>query len=333
MLLSGKATAQGLHFSQYNNAPMLLNPANTGLMPYSDYRIGVNYRNQWASIPAPFRTTSAFADFGLMRYRNKTNWLGLGLAIFDDRVGDGNLALTRADGFIAYHIMLNEKHAISAGGSVGYAQRSVDYSKLRFDAQWDGKHFSPGLANNEPSPVAKTYFADVNVGINYAYIPDENLYLKIGIGLSHVNQPSETFYSTSSVLDMRPIFNGEAFIKTDRNVILNPSLYFSMQDGAYEIMYGSQALIRLGFGMGEMSRHQLILGAYNRWNDAIVPVFGYQYKDIKLTTSYDFTISKGAALTKGSGGYEVSIIYLGLYDHSGQTMRMYSCPGFTGAFD
>lgn len=326
------AFSQGIHFSQYNNAPMLLNPANTALLPYDDWRAGASYRNQWSTVPVPFKTTSAFADFGLMRFRNKTNWLGLGLAIFDDRVGDGNLALTRTEGFIAYHLLLNERHALSAGVSVGYAQRSVDFGKLYFDAQWDGRHFNTGMASGEPNAVLKTNFADVGAGINYAYIPDEHTYLKIGVGVAHINRPSETFYTAESIMDIRPSFNAELIHRSSRSIIFNPSLYYTQQSGEYQLTYGAQVLFRLGVGGDEISRHQLIVGAFHRWNDALIGVLGYQFSRVKLTTSYDFTLSQASALTKGSGAYEVSIIYQGLYDRSGHAVRMYRCPSFSNDF-
>ncbi len=57
------AHSQDLHFSQFMNSPLLTNPANTGFIPDGDYRLGVNYRNQWASITAfPYKTMSAFGD-------------------------------------------------------------------------------------------------------------------------------------------------------------------------------------------------------------------------------------------------------------------------------
>lgn len=327
------ATAQGIHFSQYNNAPMLLNPANTALLPYDDWRAGVSHRNQWSAVPVPFKTTSAFADFGLMRFRNKTNWLGIGLAIFDDRVGDGNLALTRAEGFVAYHFLLNEKHALSAGFSAGFAQRSIDFSKLYFDAQWDGKRFNNSMASGEPNAVLKTYFADIGAGINYAYIPDENTYFKIGVGLAHLNRPSETFYTNESVMEMRPSLNAELISRSSRSLILNPSLYYTQQAGEYQLTYGTMVHFRVGFGADEISRHQLSLGAFNRWNDALIGIVGYQFSRTKLTASYDFTLSKATALTKGSGAYEVSVIYQGLYNRSERAVRMYRCPAFSHELD
>ena len=46
------ASSQDLQFSQFMNSPLLTNPANTGFTPDGDYRLGVNYRNQWANITA-----------------------------------------------------------------------------------------------------------------------------------------------------------------------------------------------------------------------------------------------------------------------------------------
>jgi hypothetical protein len=51
-----QSNAQDLHFSQYFNAPILVNPANTGFNPDNDYRIGANYRNQWGAVGTPFKT-------------------------------------------------------------------------------------------------------------------------------------------------------------------------------------------------------------------------------------------------------------------------------------
>ncbi len=48
--LSAAAVGQDLHFSQFMNSPLNTNPANTGFMPEGDYRLGINYRDQWSSV-------------------------------------------------------------------------------------------------------------------------------------------------------------------------------------------------------------------------------------------------------------------------------------------
>ena len=145
--LSVGATAQDVHFTQYFTSPLTLNPANTGLVN-CDWRVSANYRTQWATVPVPFNTFSAFADFGLMRNQWETSWLGAGLAVWRDVAGNGDLALTKVQGNLAYHVLTSETSSLSAGLGAGYNQRSVDFSKLTYDVQWDEFSFNKSLPNN-----------------------------------------------------------------------------------------------------------------------------------------------------------------------------------------
>lgn len=72
------SSAQGLHFSQVNSAPLLLSPAHTALIPDADYRLGVNYRTQWAQVPVNYNTMSAFADFKFFPSELNSNFIGVG---------------------------------------------------------------------------------------------------------------------------------------------------------------------------------------------------------------------------------------------------------------
>ena len=93
------AFAQDLHFSQFMNSPLLTNPANTGFIPAADYRLGMNYRNQWSAImTVPYKTMSAFGDVQVFRNRIETGWMGLGGVILhdvycDDRACAGKIIL------------------------------------------------------------------------------------------------------------------------------------------------------------------------------------------------------------------------------------------------
>src|SRR6266498_4617168 len=80
--------SQDLHFSQFMNSPLLTNPANTGFIPQADYRLGINYRNQWSAImTVPYKTMSAFGDVQVFRNRIETGWMGLGGVILHDVAG------------------------------------------------------------------------------------------------------------------------------------------------------------------------------------------------------------------------------------------------------
>lgn len=318
---------QGLHFSQYYNAPMLLNPANTALMSENDFRMGANYREQWAAIPVPYKTISAFADFQAFRKEElANNWLGIGLAVFNDKAGDGMLATTDIRMSMAYHIQLSEISMFSAGLYGGYIQKSVDYNKLSFDMQWDGYTFNPDLANGEKINIMKTNYIDAGAGINYAYFPNEAVYLKMGAGISHVNAPNETFYGINNKIGIRPVINADLILVLNDGFTLNPSAYYSAQRGTYEMLYGTQMNFSLSGGNDKVS--ELILGGYHRWNEAAIGVVGIRYSGIKMMFSYDYTLSKLKPDNNGQGAVEFSIIYLGNYGKATRSYRSASCPRF-----
>lgn len=326
LVLDVAAHAQGMHFSQYYNSPMLLNPANTALMSETDYRVGANYRSQWAKLPVPYKTISGFADFQVLRNRNMTNWLGLGLAFYNDQAGDGKLTLTRTEAFIAYHVQMGETSMISAGISGAYGNRSVDYSAFTFDQQWNGFNFDKNLANGEEYTHIQTSYYDVSAGVNYAYFPNEAFYLKIGVGLAHLNQPQESFYNITNTLKMRPTANIDALLRMRTGVLLNPSVYYTTQSGANEIVYGVNGSFFLG-GKGK-SATDLILGIYHRWDESVIGLFGLQWGGLKFTTSYDFTMGDQDLQSQSGGAIEFAIIYQGMYGQGGRRRGTINCPRF-----
>ncbi len=322
-----QAGAQGLHFSQFYNTPLLASPANTGLLPDKDFRVSTTYRSQWGAVPVPFNTFSAAADAQVFRRKNETNWLGLGGAVFTDKSGDGNLSTTRIEGFAAYHIILGEHNMISLGASLASVQRSVDFSKLTFDAQWDGFAFDTKASNREVGVTQSTAYADISAGASYAFFPNELLYIKLGAGLAHLNRARETFLNRSNEIGFRPTVNLDVTARLGDYIIVNPAAYYTSQKGAFELLYGTLAFIKVGAAEGNSG--SLIFGAYQRWNDAVVGAFGYEWKGIRFMSSYDHTTSTLGQYISHNGAVEFSLSWQGMYGTGkGSLTKMYTCPRF-----
>ena len=69
------ASAQDIHFSQFFNCPLQLNPALTG--PFNgDMRGVVIYKDQWRSVSAasPYKTVSASFDMRMMQKKWKMGY-------------------------------------------------------------------------------------------------------------------------------------------------------------------------------------------------------------------------------------------------------------------
>jgi type IX secretion system PorP/SprF family membrane protein len=332
-LFAPQAKGQSIHFSQYYNAPMLLNPANTALMPEDDFCVGLNYRNQWAALPVPYNTFSAFGDLkvgGNSNNENHNNWLGVGFAVFNDKAGDGDLSLLQLQGDLAYHLQMSSTSMLSVGLSGAYVQRSVNYDNLTFDAQWDGLSFNSHLSNGEKIGIIKTTYYTVGAGANLAYFPNEQVYIKLGGGLANINKPTETFYKNGkNTLDFRPTANLDMLFKTGPVLILNPSVYYTTQNKASELVFGTQVRTILSNTKTlNPFTTQLILGIFDRLGDAVIGVAGVQVGPVQFMASYDFTMSSLAPYNASYGAMEFSLIYTGKYYKNKGIKRTYNCPRF-----
>lgn len=324
------ASTQDLHFSQFMNSPLLTNPANTGFIPDGDYRLGVNYRNQWASVTEfPYKTMSAFGDVQTMQNNDNTGWLGLGGVILRDVAGTGALTSTKIYGSAAYHQMVNAGSLLSLGFNVGWANKNINTSNLTFPSQWNGKFFDVHQTGTAPKlDYNNVNYLDIQVGMNYAYFPDSKTYLNAGFSAMHVNRPRESFFNESAGLDNRiPVrytgFLNGSFMVNDR-VIVNPNIYASLQAKSYEIVGGLNALYNLS-GDGDKI---LIAGAYYRYKDAIIPMVGLGINDITFTFTYDATTSSLKNFNNTRGAFEFSLIKQGVVDRYKGNRRESMCPSF-----
>jgi type IX secretion system PorP/SprF family membrane protein len=324
-------SAQSIHFSQYYNAPLQVNPANTALMSDDDIRVGANYRNQWSALPVPFNTFSGWTDFKIKGRGSdrgdRTNWLGIGGAFYSDKAGDGNLSLSQIQGNLAYHLQLSSNTMVSAGGSAAYVQRSVNYDNLTFDAQWDGFAFNNHMPNGEKVGVIKTNYTTVAAGLNFAWFPNEFAYIKLGVSLSNINQPIETFYNNGkNQVAMRPAGFLDGVFRTTNVLTINPSIYATQQNGAFQLVGGS--LFRVALNDKNDEPMQLILGLFDRIGDAFIGVAGVEFQSIQLMGSYDMTQSTLAPYNGSYGALEFSLIYHRPYHRGDNARSMLSCPRF-----
>jgi type IX secretion system PorP/SprF family membrane protein len=332
-LLPFVSGAQDLHFSQFMNSPLITNPANTGFIPDGDYRLGVNYRDQWSNIMSvPYKTMSAYGDVQVMKNRSDNGWLGLGGVILKDVAGSGNLTSTKVYGSVAYHQTLGYSSLLSLGFNVGYVNKRINLSELKFPDQFDGKFFDNKLNSSAYSYLTNTSinYMDMQVGMNYAYFPTDKVYVNAGMSAHHVNRAKETFFSNDfepaidNRIPMRMIgFLNGSFMLNDQWII-NPNAYVSMQAKSTEIVAGVNAHYNIS-GDGE---YILIGGVYYRYKDAAIPMVGLGYKDFTFAFTYDATMSSLKNYNGTRGAFEFSLTKQGVFDQYNGNRRQSFCPTF-----
>jgi type IX secretion system PorP/SprF family membrane protein len=310
------------------NSPLTTNPANTGFIPDGDYRLGINYRDQWSSImTVPYKTMSAYGDVQLLKDRFENGWLGVGGVVLKDVAGSGNLTSTKLYGSVAYHQMLGYSSLLSLGFNVGYANKQINTSNLKFPDQFDGKFFD----NKLPTSLALTRnnigYLDMQVGMNYAYFPTDKVYVNAGFSAHHVNRPKETFFEAENVdnrIPMRFIGFLNASLMLNDQWIINPNAYVSTQAKAMEIVAGANAHYNLS-GDGESI---LIGGLYYRYKDALIPMVGLGFKSFTFSFTYDATMSSLKDYNGTRGAFEFSLVKQGLFNQYQGNRKQSFCPTF-----
>jgi len=317
--------AQDYHFSQYYNAPLVFNPANTGFMPDYDYRIGGNYRNQWSNIGSPFKTGSLWGDAKLFNKSFDNSWMGIGGMIMSDDAGGGSLNAYKGVVSVAYHQLLGDNTVLSGGLGLGMVNKRLNYNKLSFDDQWNGSFFDVTINPNEPIVYNSVFYMDLQAGVNLAFFPSDNVFINMGAAAMHLNHPKESFYETttsSDILKYRYTAFFNSSIKIENLWILNPNIYVSKMGNVWESVLGMTANRNLS-GDGTS---QLILGLYYRVKDAAIPVIGFQMDDLKITFNYDATVSTLSTFNGSQGAYEISIIKSGILGSAESFGRSVKCP-------
>jgi type IX secretion system PorP/SprF family membrane protein len=324
-----RVAAQDLHFSQWFNSPLTTNPANTGFIPDADFRVGANYRTQWVDVlSVPYKTISIYGDAQLFRERLENGWLGVGGVLLRDVAGSGNLTSTKLYGSVAYHQMIGNASLVTAGFNIGLANKRVDPTRLKFPDQFNKAtgFFDAGIPTAVAFNATSISYLDVQAGLNYAYFPSANVYINGGFSIHHLNRPKETFFNATPGFDNRlaPRYIGfvNAAIKLNDMVLVNPMAYYTQQAKANELVAGINANYNLS-GDGEI---QLIGGAYYRLKDAVIPMLGFQWKDLNMTFTYDVTTSGLKNYNNSRGAIEFSLTKRGLFPTTQKSNRQSWCP-------
>lgn len=330
-LMAGQAFGQDLHFSQWFNSPLTTNPANTGFIPDADYRIGANYRSQYVNVMnVPYKTFSVWGDAQVFRNKIENGWLGLGGVILRDVAGSGNLTSTKIYGSIAYHQMVGIASLFSAGFNIGWANKRIDPTRLKFPDQFNQAtgFFDAGVPTSVVFNSTSTSYADIQAGLNYAYFPTKDLYINAGFSIHHINQPKESFFTESpgfeNRLAQRYIGFINASIKSSDMVIINPMAYYTIQANASELVAGLSANYNLS-GDGDT---QLIGGLYYRSGDAVIPMIGFQWKNFRMAFTYDVTTSSLSKYNSSRGAIEFALMKNGFYEEYNSYKRESLCPKF-----
>lgn len=316
--------AQDIHFSQFYNNPLTLNPALTGRMQGS-FRVGLHYRNQWfGSVDGNTAFATYAGAFDMPVRLKNADVVGAGLYVFNDASSGGRLTNLTIMASGAYHKTLgaNKNHAVSLGVQVGYTQRRLDLANITFaddilDLQ-DLGAIDPGSSENFDDDA--TGAADVALGLLWNSQFGKRVNAYAGVSMFHLFEPQLSFLAEDDFrLARRITAHGGVDVRVGDNVSIIPSVIFMNMAQINYINYG----IAAGFDVADETA--LFIGIYNRWDESVIPYVGLDLKGFRVGVSYDAVVSD---LQGTNGSMEVSLSYMGRYIPIPDVVPSMYCPRF-----
>jgi len=329
--ISCSATAQDIHFSQFYENAIMRNPALTGIFS-GDYKVGVNYRQQWSSISVPFRTVLISAESRVPLNEVGDN-LSFGVTGTYDKAGSINFSSMQVYPAINYNKALEDAHQsyLSVGFVAGYVQRSIDPSKMTFASQYQNGGYSSSNASNENITNTRNSYFDLGAGISFnsslGEFNNTNYYL--GVAAYHINRPKSAFRDQEAFLRTQMKWNGNLGVQHHINnqYAVTAHANYSRQGTHQEIIGGIMGSWR-SIDASLQSMFTIYGGVFYRLDDAWIPTVKLDYKNYSFTVSYDINSSGLKTASQGNGGMEISIFSRGILTKGIWAQDKNKCPRF-----
>ena len=316
VLMAAGLSAQDIHFSQYYNSPLTINPALTGVSA-GDIRLSGIYRSQWNAANSPFKTMQVSADKKFYTIAHTKWWFSAGMNVFYDRAGDANFENTNVQLSGSYTRMLDRQNFMTVGLSAGFGQRRFDFGHLTFDDQWNGRIFDPARGINENFDDTNLLYPDFGVGFNWRgqgnkFMGRERTKIDLGAGAFHLSRPNQSFNKADkSELPVRlSVYLLPTFQLKKNGDLVGHATY--QKQGKYQ-----EALMGVGyryFLSTKKSKEMAVqLGFSYRFNsigDAFIPAVEFHYRSIMVGFSWDINVSGFSSATNRNGGPEIGIRYI-----------------------
>lgn len=322
VICSSAVMAQDVHFSQFRETPILINPGRTALD--RDVRVQLNYKDQWASIAKAYKTVAFSGEMAINKKKGKGSYLGLGIQVYSDKSGDSKMGITIGSLNLSGIIKTGENSRLGVGIMGGFGQRSVDYNSLKWEDQYQSGSYSASNVTSEPTGSVVTSYTlpDAAAGVCWFYGKGEKyisanngIQATVGFSAHHFGFQKYSFYKqTGEKLFSKYIAHANVAIGlANSNLIINPGFMFAMQGPNKEIIAGSMfkyVLSESSKYTGNKKGSAIGIGCDYRFGDAAIATVMYEYANFGVGVSYDFNLSKLKAVSSTRGGFEISLRFV-----------------------
>jgi hypothetical protein len=296
--VDAESWAQDIHFSQYELSFMSSSCAMIGDFD-GEGRLTLANRSQWRSVSGVPYQTRFFQGEGKF-FKNRFSVAG---SCWHDRAGDGIWNQYQFNLGGSYHLFKDTmKVNLYVGAGVSLRQWNWDPDQLTWGHQWDGFSFNSDIAGGESFGIQGKQ-TGLHFGLGFKMHWNQHL-------LTHLSWGGYNLFSST-------MYMGQSSVNWyRRNVIQqNTKWYFHPRHTLYLTQTFSQQspskewvhILKDNWILDDRDWNKwgISYGLGFRTRDAMMLVFGGNYRNHEISFCYDINGSDLNGATQGRGGWEV----------------------------
>jgi type IX secretion system PorP/SprF family membrane protein len=303
---------QDVHFSMWQATPSILNPAAVGAMN-EDFNFFVNNRTQWlTALTQPFLTSTFNGELRIAKEKLTSGWFGLGLQANHDLTGRATNQTISGGIPISYNMEVSRNSLLSIGMRPGVIYRTLNKSFQTWDNQWNGIAFDQTYNTSEPNARNFAEF-DLNAGMFYQTITQNDSKFNIGFSMNHINRPNVTQKEIIDELEPQYMVHTGARIKFQKyRFRLSPQVTAFKQGPILFLMGGSNLdlVLREGSRRTVFVQERLVsFGLHYKNSGFATANFGITLENFSVGLAYDAPINSSREVTGLFGAGEIFMKY------------------------
>lgn len=339
LFLMVKSDAQKLHFTQFEFAPLVVNPALTGSFQ-GTVRLSGIFRDQYFGSQSQntsgqaFQNLSLGVEYNALRGFGKFDWIAVGLSMGNHSAGGMSIEETAGTGEnrlstnvfslnAAYHIGLGKKgnSVFSIGAQYGSYSR-----KIGQDAVWR----SELLGGGDPAYIMSggmndnTGYTDLSAGVTFTSRSGKNNsnLFRTGVNITHIFTGNQTVLMSSSRDDKSIGFIAFANMETamGKKSSFRPALLYQ-QDGPFSHL---EAQVKFGYLLKPEKQISLNYGLGIRPGESVQVLLGADYGQLRAGISYDLVM--GGVRDAARETFELGVIYIFNIEKKPKRIPVVFCP-------
>ena len=327
LIISFFAKGQDYQFSQFNKAPLMINPANTG-MGKGYNRFNLMYHVQHPAAGFVYRTYYFSADGPVFSHQMKASkaLMSIGFHAFQDRSGDSKLSKLDVGLSLSTYVDIDDYNQFSFGMQGNFVQHSISVDNIQWASQYNGAigAYDPSISSGEIFANNSSILLNTGVGVLLKHLSrgvnlsgiDKGSF-QIGYAAYNLLRPQKFMLNSLDRIYVRHVIHGRSLIAlNEKKYGLAPQFLIHKQGPHVNATIGTDIKYYVHGDTkytGFISEYNVGVGFYYRHKDAIITNFSVQFNNMNISLSYDLSIGPLSAFNGTVGGFALGIQFNDTY--------------------